>query len=194
MGSVGRAGISYNYVELEYLLNSELETPIYLTGYLGIADNWALSLRYGSHSKQKTVESTLSYVVAETRSISLGIAWHAPLPFIPDTEWLAEFRYGYYKNEITMRSLVDTSLVLLKQENSDYLQRGFLGLRHAFAPRFEGRAGVVLYRDSSNALDTSLEGALLFRLSQSFDLAVIASETEAKEPSVLYSLALRYTW
>lgn len=182
--STGSSARSYNYVEAQYLVNVDLDAPIFATAQVAIDDHYSLIAAFNKVDESGQEQGVS--VTIEATEISLGIAYHDLLSALPDTDWVVALSYGQVDFAIDASNDVNSVSV---SDKEDFFE-AYAGLRRSISDRLEAEAGLsMVYLDG----DTTGSGdlTLVYRVAERLDLA-LGLNGVTEEDTV--GIGLRLTW
>lgn len=188
LASTGVSTRSYSYIEAEYVVNSDQETPIIINGLVDIARGFALTGRYTNQRDQFTSDVDSFSGDATLDLFTVGLLYHNQLFELKNTDWFAEIGVG------RLQLQVDTEAVKLTQGINVALLSG--GVRHTVTERLELELAtnflIAQQTDVSNQnTDFTVSARGVFRVTRNFDVAL--SLTEVPTANII-GLGLRFTF
>jgi len=180
---------SYNYLELQYLLDVDASPPVLATMVLDISNNWSLKAEYlnqdfGDVTEEFGFDPDMFSFEAEAQVISVGGLYHAPLASVEQTDWIAGLMLG--RIYVSVKE-IDLDIVV---EDDSGFQEVYAGFRRTFSPRLEGEATLSYFRTSDDS-DTTADVTIVYRAFEKLDVALAGNELGDAD---IIGIGLRYTW
>lgn len=188
IGSSNSATRSYNYVEIQYFPDMEIDLPFLATAIVGFNDKWSL---WGEYLKQDFddigEEVGLGADVAVDASASLlsvGLLYHDRFAHLTDTDWVAGLLVGSLDVEVELTDIGQSS------SDRTTVYDVYLGLRRTLGPKLEGELGINAFINDG---DENFTGDIKFvyRVRPAIDIAIAMSEIGDGDN---LGIGFRYTW
>lgn len=182
---------SYSYLELKYLFNVEASPPLMATLLLGVSGNWSLKADYWTSDETELLTNLQGgsepvRLDVESRSFSIGAMFHASLPSIADTDWIAGLMVG----QIDLTGGVVSEFLDFTVDDSSTFQEVYLGVRRSFLPQLEGEV-TVNYLIKPDDRVTTADITMVYRALEFVDVALAGNSLGEDE---VFGVGLRYTW
>ncbi len=188
IGSTNSATRSYNYVEIQYFPDMEIDLPFLATAIVEVKDHWSL---WGEYLKQDfdNIGSAVGLgedvsVDASASLLSLGVLYHDQFTHMTDTDWVAGLLVGSLDIEIELN---DTGQ---RASETSTVYDVYLGLRRTLGPKLEGELGVNAFINDGDQTYTG-DIKFVYRVKPAIDVAIAMSEIGEGEN---LGIGLRYTW
>lgn len=181
--STGVATRSYNYVEIQYLVDMEASPPLLATLVMDITDSLSFRGEYLNQSFNiSDPESGLAFD-ADAEALSVGVLYHQRLDAMENTDWVAGFMVG--------RAEVEGRFLGISAKETNNFQEAYLGIRRTLSSELEFEVGANFYRGDDGDIDPTADVKLVLRIQPSIDIALAGNEIGEAD---ILGIGLRYTW
>ncbi|MFK8079450.1 MAG: hypothetical protein AB8B97_04130 [Granulosicoccus sp.] len=184
---------SYNYVEVQYLVDTDASPPLLATLLIDLSDRWSVKAEFrnqdidlvgvteAGENQAGTDPIELSF---EAQTLAIGALYHQPLALMNQSDWIAGFMIG--REEASVKVAAQN---ISAEINTDF-QEIYAGVRRTLAARLEGEAALNYYR-SDNRDQLSGDVKLVYRAFDNVDVALAINNIGDTD---LFGIGLRYTW
>ncbi len=201
---------SYNYLEVQYLLDTEASPPVLATLLVNLTDSWSFKAEFSNQdfsdaSDELGLDALLeeegldpdavnARAGIESRWISAGVLYFKPLANLERSDWIAGLMYGQIDVtvDITLRFGPPLPPFLLEESEDFNFQEFYIGIRRTFSPNLEGEATINRFQSSDLFSETTGDVKLVYRVRESLDVALAANELTGNDE--FFGIGLRYTW
>ena len=181
---------SYNYVEVQYLIDMDTKPPVLASAVLDITENWSLKAEYiqqdfgdiAGFFGESIPEDVI--VTLEGQIYSAGALYHKPLESISQSDWIAGFMFGRLEAELKAPQFG------VSESFSESFSEIYAGIRRTLTTELEGEVAVNYYR-SSDSSEVTGDVKLVYRLNETFDVALAGNELGGEN---VFGIGLRYAW
>ena len=197
-GSTNTTSHSYNFLEVQYLVDVDASPPVLASVLLDVWNNWSIKGEFsrqdfGNTAELRGLDATLFDVNDELTAISVGGLYHQPFPILRQSDWIAGFLIGWGK------ASVESEQLAVDFEDTFSYQEVYAGLRKTLAAKLEGEVTLNYLR--SPGVDTnefSADAKLVYRVVRSFDVALsgntLGGDGLSGVDGNIFGIGFRYTW
>jgi len=176
---------SYNYLEVQYLVDTDASPPLLATLLVDVSQRWSIKAEYRNQDFEFSAATEdqldLSY---EAQTLAIGALYHKPFARMKQSDWIAGFMVG--REELSV-SIPERNLSGSLETN---FQEVYAGVRRTFSSKVEGEAALNYFRDE-NRNQLSGDVKIVYRALEKVDVALAINNIGDSD---LFGIGFRYTW
>lgn len=190
--STNTATRSYNFVELQYITDMDVDLPLLANISVAVTDSISFVGVYTKTDVDVDDDDTDGITLdAGVESFGIGLEYHNTFNYFSDTDWVAGLIVGQARIDLSASAVDEFGQDIgIQIEDTSSFQQASLGLRRTLTAKFEGEAGLSLFRTSDDSEVTGF-AQVVYRLIPAVDIAISLTDITEQD---LVGIGLRYTW